>query len=176
MGFWGKLGCTTGLHDWSVWDYQSTIGCQQARYCKREGCTKTEAQVSHIWYEWSGIVPGRCDQSRSCQRCSEEDHRFSHLWDVWQYESPTTCSQVRYCRNCKNGFETKEAHSVSDHQLTVESLRRVDCRNKRGTCPRCREIVSMSLFIPEHDWGPWENRYGRQIRKCLDCGSTDSQD
>jgi len=173
MTFWEKVKCTTGFHDWSEWTYIKPKRCEQTRYCKRGDCTKTESQVAHTWNQWSHAGPGKCDEERGCVRCEETERRTDHLWDVWRYESPTSCVQVRFCRRCDTGIEKKEPQSLSDHGLSPSDLPKVSCDLRSGPCPRCKETVNMTLFVAEHEWGPWEGRAGSRQRTCRRCHTHD---
>lgn len=173
MGFWGKLGCAIGIHDWSEWRYVTAGKCDQTRSCRRDGCSKVESQVEHSWGAWVHSGPGKCDQKRSCSRCSKDDFRTDHLWDVWHYESPTSCVQVRFCRRCEAGVEHKRPQSVRDHQLSPEDVPKVTCRLRTGTCPRCGQTVNIPLSPAEHEWGPWQGSSGNRKRTCRLCHQTD---
>jgi len=171
MGFWGKVGCTVGLHDYSEFRYKTDGVCEQTRFCKRAGCASVDSTTSHTWGTWHALGKNPCFETQMCSRCHETERRFNHLWSEWQYEAPQSCVQVRHCRRCDEGTDRQLPIDNAQHDVMPDDWKRVDCRNYSAYCRRCKLPLTMRGVIAIHRWGPVSARGGR--RECLDCGEID---
>jgi len=165
MGFWGRLGCLTGLHSWSDWSKPSGQ-CEQIRQCQRPECGGVDKRTDHTWSAWRCNEVNPCEELRECERCNLLSLRATHSWSRWQIETPTTCFQIRHCQRCAD-LERKEPIGIADHELRPEDLKRRRCREKSACCRRCGEEVCVPLTLPEHRWGPPRRRDGRQQVSCM---------
>jgi hypothetical protein len=176
MAFWGKVGCTVGIHDWSEFTYKSPASCEQIRVCQRIGCASVGSTTSHTWGSWLSLGSNRCLETMTCTRCGESEHRFNHIWSEWQYEAPQSCVQIRHCKRCADGSERQFPLHNAQHDVMPDDWKRVDCRNRSAYCRRCKYPLSMRAWVAEHRWGPMTVRNGRGEARCLDCGETGATD
>jgi hypothetical protein len=205
MSFWGKVGCTFGLHEWSEWEYQNPSECAQSRRCLRGGCSKESNRSFHTWSDFTYTADDSCEEIRTCDRCGTYEIQMApHDWGGWSYETRKGCWQTRYCNRCHEA-ETRLEHvwgawkyasptscdqvrycircnegvnekwAEHDDHQWSSKPIRIDCYQAANRCNRCGYRYTIDGTF--HKYGNWskKSREGRQARYCNDCGSQDER-
>jgi hypothetical protein len=202
MGFFDKVKCLAGSHDWPSWAYQTSGSCEQQRSCKREKCSKSESQTTHNWGAFSYVSDDSCQQKRSCARCQKEEKQKAHAtWSQWDYDRPDKCFQTRTCGRCKEddvrvehrwdvwNYESPTScvhvrfcRRCHDHEGKQPRLsehdwgepQRISCWLGLSRCQRCAETKPESVNM--HVWGSWERNFGEyDKRTCRECGDVEQR-
>jgi hypothetical protein len=204
MSFFGKFGCSVGLHKWTEWEYQNSEGCTQSRCCTREGCSKVANRLFHTWTGFTYTADDSCEEIRTCERCNAYELQMApHDWGDWSYRSRIDCWQTRDCNRCGEADTRLEhlwgtwkyASPTSCDQVRYcircndgvdekwanhddhqwSRQTRVDCHQAIKRCARCGNNYTIDGTF--HRYGHWskKDRNGWQKRYCDDCGSQDER-
>lgn len=166
MGFFSKMQCGVGAHDWSTW---SRIGstCKEGRSCLRS-CGKSQEQDSHSWSTWNVKDSSECLESRSCERCDEQEVRNNHNFGPADYRKPGSCELVKQCSKCRTWFSDGIKHGAEQWRFYGEN----SC-NGASHCMRCGEGIRHAV---KHQF---EFRYNNDHSclgsdMCLRCGAKEN--
>ncbi len=110
-----KLLCLLGLHDWELWEYESSNTCTQVRTCRRSSHQETRTQ--HNWGQWESKSSDACIKVRVCQRDHEHQEELEDH-DIENFETPVETESEGYtidyvwytgtqCRKCGREFSSK---------------------------------------------------------------------
>ena len=114
-GFFGKVSCVVGIHDWDDWHYLKAGSCEQEKTCKR-GCGATQHQTSHSYGAPVYGAANSCVEVATCTRCGDQTSTTVHeKWSEWSVSDPSTCLEARHCERCGTA-ETRHNHNFGPNQ------------------------------------------------------------
>lgn len=127
--------------------YVADNSCEQVSQCSR--CGKKDpnplVQISakllpeHVWSEWE--PPGKCIQSRHCERCNKSQSLEQHKWGEWKYVANDSCEQTNACTSC--GEKARRTSHIEGDWQYIEASSDSEIAIIWRYCSRCSKRVSV---------------------------------
>lgn len=136
----------------------SNPSCIETRHDWDACVCKTCKATRHEWEAWE-ILPGSCQQTRTCRLCGQSETHSRHFWSPWT-DANAQGTRVRECGYC---HEMQARRYVDDWQWRREEA-----------SDRLSDQLSCS---GDHVWGEWSvpDAQCTQLRKCQKCGMGESR-